>query len=237
MTSEKRVLSPVADQAADGGAPTPSSQICYRRGRLHSIAMAHASTQTGDVSIRIRCGIGIEKRVTIEVDSSPRARALWCFSLAHPETAMLYFTELTHATNAGSMLETTLDDYFRQYGLIAIFGAVAVAVPSGLLLASWMLSLVGIRPQLPNPIKQSIYECGFETLSGKWSQFNFRYYSLALLFVIFDVEVVFLFPWAASFGVLSREFGLFALLEMVVFIGILVVGWLYAWRKGSLSWD
>ena len=132
------------------------------------------------------------------------------------------------------MLE--LDDYFRSYGLIAIFAAIAVAVPTGMLVMSWTLSHVKIRPHNPTPIKSSIYECGFETLSGRWSQFNFRYYSIALIFVVFDVEVVFLFPWAASFGVYSRQFGTFVLLEMAVFIGILVVGWLYAWRKGSLEW-
>ena len=129
-----------------------------------------------------------------------------------------------------------LDDYFRQYGLIAIFGALAVIVPTGMLVTSWMLSVVGIRPYKPSAIKQSIYECGFETLSGKWSQFNFRYYAIALVFVVFDVEVVFLFPWAASFGVLSAKFGIVALAEMIVFVGILVVGWLYAWRKGALEW-
>lgn len=130
-----------------------------------------------------------------------------------------------------------LDDYFRQYGLIAIFTALAVAVPTGMLLLSWIFSLVKIRPKKPNPIKSAIYECGFETLSGTWNQFNFRYYAFALIFVIFDIEVVFLFPWAATFGVMSREFGAFVLIEMVVFVGILVTGWLYAWRKGSLEWS
>ena len=129
-----------------------------------------------------------------------------------------------------------LDDYFRQYGLIAIFAALAVAVPTGMLLTSWSLSLLKIRPQKPSAIKQSIYECGFQTLSGRWSRFNFRYYGVALVFVVFDVEVVFLFPWAANFGVMSRDFGVFVLLEMAAFIGILVVGWLYAWRKGALEW-
>ena len=105
-----------------------------------------------------------------------------------------------------------------------------------MLVMSWMLTMVGIKPHVPSAIKQSIYECGFETISGRWSQFNFRFYGFALIFVVFDVEVVFLFPWAASFGVLTREFGVFILLEMVVFIAILVVGWLYAWRKGSLEW-
>ena len=129
-----------------------------------------------------------------------------------------------------------VDDYFRQYGLLAIFMAVALAIPAGMLLGSWLLSFFRIRPSKPDAIKLSIYECGFETMSGTWNRFNFRFYSIALIFVIFDVEVVFLFPWAASFGVLSREFGIFVLLEMAVFIGILLVGWLYAWRKGALEW-
>ena len=73
-------------------------------------------------------------------------------------------------------------------------------------------------------------------MGGRWTNFNFRYYGIALLFVIFDVEVVFLFPWASNFGMMSKEFGIFVLLEMMVFIGILVVGWLYAIRKGSLDW-
>lgn len=129
-----------------------------------------------------------------------------------------------------------LDDYFRQYGLIAIFTALAVAVPTGMLMASWVLSLVRVRPRRPDPVKMSIYECGFETQPGTWRRFNFRFYSFALIFIVFDVEVVFLFPWAASFGILSREFGAFVLAEMGLFVAILVVGWLYAWRKGALQW-
>ena len=129
-----------------------------------------------------------------------------------------------------------LDDYFRQYGLIAIFAALAVAVPAGMLIASSILSLLKIRPKKPSAIKSSIYECGFETITERWNHFNFRYYSIALLFVIFDVEVVFLFPWAANFGRLSLEFGFFILIEMAVFIGILLLGWVYAWKKGSLEW-
>jgi NADH-quinone oxidoreductase subunit A len=130
-----------------------------------------------------------------------------------------------------------LDDYFRQYGLLATFMALAVAVPTGMLVMSWLLSFTKVRPRNPYPLKESIYECGFETLSGTWNRFNFRFYSIALVFVIFDVEVVFMFPWAAHFGFLSREFGLFALVEMAVFVAILLVGWLYAWRKGALEWS
>ena len=130
-----------------------------------------------------------------------------------------------------------MDEYFRQYGVIAIFASLAVAIPVGMFLISWLLSLVKVRPNNPSEVKSSIYECGFETITERWSQFNFRYYSIALLFVIFDVEVVFLFPWAASFGTMSAQFGLFVLAEMSVFIGILVLGWVYAWKKGSLEWS
>ena len=129
-----------------------------------------------------------------------------------------------------------LDDYFRQYALVAMFAAVAVSVPTGMLVGSWLLSLVKIRPRKPTPLKRSIYECGFETISGTWNRFNFRFYTFALIFVIFDVEVVFLFPWAASFGLMSAKFGGSVLAEMAVFVAILLVGWLYAWRKGALEW-
>ena len=137
---------------------------------------------------------------------------------------------------ADLMSEILLDDYFRRYGLIAIFTAIAVGVPTGMMVLSWFLSLFKVRPSVPTVVKKSIYECGFETLGGRWTNFNFRYYGVALLFVIFDVEVVFLFPWASNFGIMSQEFGAFVLLEMMGFIGILVVGWLYAIRKGSLDW-
>ena len=130
-----------------------------------------------------------------------------------------------------------LDEYFRQYGVIAIFAALPVAVPSGMLIISWLLSILKIRPNNPSTVKNSIYECGFETITERWSNFNFRYYSIALLFVIFDVEVVFLFPWAARFGTMSVEFGIYVFIEMAIFIGILVLGWLYAWKKGSLEWS
>ena len=143
----------------------------------------------------------------------------------------------TPALAQGVAHNDMLDEYFRQYALIAIFVAVATAVPLGMLIASWALTILKVRPYAPDPVKKAIYECGFETLSGRWSQFNFRFYSFALIFVVFDVEVVFLFPWAASFGLLSAQFGAFVLLEMLVFVAILVVGWLYAWRKGSLEWS
>ena len=125
-----------------------------------------------------------------------------------------------------------LDDYFRQYGLIAIFAAVAFIVPASMMLVSWLASKVRIRPNKPEPVKSDVYECGMETIGGKWGQFNFRYYMYALLFVVFDVEVIFIYPWAVRF----KQLPLFALVEMMVFILILVVGWVYAWRKQDLEW-
>ncbi len=127
---------------------------------------------------------------------------------------------------------TLVDDYFRQYGLVAILAVVAVIVPSSMLLLSWLASRVRIRPQKPEPVKSEIYECGMESIGGKWGQFNFRYYMYALLFVIFDIEVVFIYPWAVRFS----KLGLFAMVEMMVFILILVMGLVYAWRKQDLEW-
>ena len=125
-----------------------------------------------------------------------------------------------------------VDDYLRQYGFILIISFVAVIVPTSMLLLSWIATAVRIRPHKPNPIKYTTYECGVEPIGSGWPQFNFRYYMYAILFVIFDVEVVFLYPWAAKF--LHLE--LFALIEMLVFVLILLVGFAYAWRKRDLEW-
>ncbi len=95
-----------------------------------------------------------------------------------------------------------------------------------------LLSLVGVVPRKPNAIKSSTYECGLDTIGPTWVQFNFRYYYFALLFVVFDIETVFLYPWAVQF----RQLKLFGLLEMLIFILILVVGFAYAWKKGALEW-
>jgi NADH-quinone oxidoreductase subunit A len=125
-----------------------------------------------------------------------------------------------------------LEDYFQQYGLIAIFAVIALVVPVSMLMLSWLASRVGIRPHNPTPVKLESYECGVQTIGGRWNQFNFRYYLYAILFVIFDVEVIFLYPWATKFMKLE----LFALIEMAVFVLILLVGWAYAWRKRDLEW-
>lgn len=89
-----------------------------------------------------------------------------------------------------------------------------------------------IAPRKPNPLKSQTYECGIETVGDTWVQFRVQYYIFALVFLIFDVETVFLFPWAVAFGQLP----LFAVMEGVLFILILVAGLMYAWRKGVLEW-
>ena len=110
---------------------------------------------------------------------------------------------------------------------IGLFLIVATLIPVSALTVSWLIS-----PKKPNPIKQSTYECGMETVGENWVQFKAQYYIFALVFLVFDVETVFLFPWAVSLGKLS----LFAVTEGIVFVLILIAGLVYAWRKGMLEW-
>lgn len=98
-----------------------------------------------------------------------------------------------------------------------------------------ILALVLVRliaPRKPNPLKSQTYECGIETFGDTWVQFKVQYYIFALVFLVFDVEIVFLYPWAVAFNQLP----LFAVFEGVLFILILIAGLLYAWRKGALEW-
>ncbi len=120
----------------------------------------------------------------------------------------------------------------QDYGFIGLLLIVGILFPTVLLSISSLLGLLHIRPNKPDPIKNAPYECGMETVGTAWVQFNFRYYFYALLFVIFDVETVFLYPWAVAF----RRLELFGFIEMVIFIAILLVGYAYAWRKGALEW-
>jgi NADH-quinone oxidoreductase subunit A len=119
-----------------------------------------------------------------------------------------------------------------EWGQAGFMILLALIFPIGGIGSSWLLGLIGIRPQHPDKVKEDTYECGVETEGPTWVQFNFRYYYFALLFVIFDVEAVFLFPWAVSFS----RFGVAAFVEVLTFVGILLVGLLYAWRKKALEW-
>ena len=116
---------------------------------------------------------------------------------------------------------------YRDFGTIFIFifmGIVLVYVP--------LLIQKLVAPNNPNPDKLSTYECGEESECSAWVQFNIRFYVVALIFLIFDVEVVFLFPWAVVFN----ELGLLAFIEMAIFLLILIVGLAYVWKREDLDW-
>ncbi len=110
---------------------------------------------------------------------------------------------------------------------VALFLIVGLIIPIGAITAGFVLS-----PKKPNPIKESTYECGIETVGPAWIQFKAQYYIFALVFLVFDVEAVFLFPWAVKLG----QLGLYAVVEGIVFVVILIVGLAYTWRKGMLEW-
>jgi NADH:ubiquinone oxidoreductase subunit 3 (subunit A) len=122
-------------------------------------------------------------------------------------------------------------EQFGRAGFLLLF---AFAFPLIPIVVSVLFGFLKIRPRRPDPIKSATYECGVETEEGDaWGQFNVRYYLFALLFVVFDVEAVFLYPWAVAF----RQLGLYAFVEAVLFIGILVVGYFYAWRRQAFEWQ
>jgi NAD(P)H-quinone oxidoreductase subunit 3 len=114
------------------------------------------------------------------------------------------------------------------YEYLLVFTLVCSAVPAiGIILASFL------SPKLATPASRISYESGCEPRGEAWIQFNIRYYMFALVFVIFDVETVFLYPWAVAFS----QLGLLAFIEAIIFISILVLGLVYAWRKGALEWS
>jgi len=114
-----------------------------------------------------------------------------------------------------------------NWGFVLVLSAVAMVFPAIGFGAAWL-----VRPHRPGAIKSTTYECGLETIGETWIQHKVQYYLFALVFVIFDVETVFLYPWAVAYNALP----LFALFEMFVFIALLVTGLVYAWREGALLW-
>ena len=117
-------------------------------------------------------------------------------------------------------------EYYRSYLAVALFIGAALAMAGGMLGVGRL-----IRPNRPQPEKYITYEAGSDPIGG-WGQSNIRYYVYALLFVMFDVEAVFIFPWAVS----VESLGVQALISMIAFIVILALGLVYAWRKGVLRW-
>jgi len=120
-----------------------------------------------------------------------------------------------------------VSDFLRSYLTVGIFGLVGVALV-GVFLGLGKI----LRPDKPTLAKTEAYESGVEPTGDMWSQANIRYYVFALLFVMFDVEAVFIFPWATRL----EAYGTFGLIEMAIFIFILLLGLFYAWRKGVLKW-
>ncbi|MFQ5797864.1 MAG: NADH-quinone oxidoreductase subunit A [Bacteroidota bacterium] len=115
-----------------------------------------------------------------------------------------------------------------EFGRVLIF-----FILGGIFVAGGLITARLLRPHRPYPDKLATYECGEEPIGTPWIKFNIRFYVVALIFVIFEVEVLFLFPWALVY----QQLGLFAFVEMMIFIAMLLVGFAYVWAKGDLDWD
>ena len=121
-----------------------------------------------------------------------------------------------------------LTDFLKDYLSIIIFVFVALGLSIGFIILNLLFS-----QKKPDPEKLSAYECGFEAFSDSRMEFDVRFYLVAILFIIFDLEIAFLFPWAVSLG----KIGALGFWSMMIFLFILTVGFIYEWKKGALDWD
>ena len=121
-----------------------------------------------------------------------------------------------------------LIDFLKDYLSIIIFILIALVLSIGFIVLNYLFS-----PKKPDPEKLSAYECGFEALSDSRMEFDVRFYLVAILFIIFDLEIVFLFPWAISLG----NIGALGFWSMMIFLFVLTIGFLYEWKIGALDWD
>ncbi len=121
-----------------------------------------------------------------------------------------------------------MDAMLREYLPILIFLGIAVVIAGAAVIASLI-----VGRQKPDPAKLSAYECGFDTFEDARGRFDVRFYLVSILFIIFDLEVAFLFPWAVSLG----DVGVYGFWSMMMFLGVLTVGFAYEWRKGALEWE
>jgi NADH-quinone oxidoreductase subunit A len=121
-----------------------------------------------------------------------------------------------------------MDALIQDYLPIVVFIGVATAIGLALLISPFLVAF-----SKPDPEKLSAYECGFNAFDDARMKFDVRFYLVAILFIIFDLEVAFLFPWAITFG----ELGAFGFWSMMLFLGVLTIGFIYEWRKGALDWD
>jgi NADH-quinone oxidoreductase subunit A len=125
-----------------------------------------------------------------------------------------------------------MDAFLLQYLPIVIFFGIAAALGLGFVLAAAVLA-----PKKPDPEKLSTYECGFNAFDDARMKFDVRFYLVSILFIIFDLEVAFLFPWAVTLMKLPIETAQFAFWSMMAFLGVLTVGFIYEWKKGALEWE
>jgi NADH-quinone oxidoreductase subunit A len=119
-----------------------------------------------------------------------------------------------------------------DYLPILIFFAIALVMGAGFLIAAWV-----VAPKSPDKEKVSAYECGFNAFDDARMKFDVRFYLVSILFIIFDLEVAFLFPWAITLGGMDPALGQFAFWSMMAFLGVLTVGFIYEWKKGALEWE
>jgi NADH-quinone oxidoreductase subunit A len=122
----------------------------------------------------------------------------------------------------------TMSELLQDYLPLVIFIGIAFAFSAALLLAPFVIAV-----NKPDPEKVSAYECGFDAFGDARMKFDVRFYLVSLLFIIFDLEVAFLFPWAVAFD----EIGAFGFWAMMIFLAVLTIGFIYEWRKGALEWD
>lgn len=125
-------------------------------------------------------------------------------------------------------VENQVPELLNQYLPIAVFFAIAVGLAIAMVSASLLLG-----NQRPDDEKMTAYECGFDAFDDSRRQFDVRFYLVAILFIIFDLEVAFLFPWAVSLGAI----GLFGFWSMMLFLAVLTIGFIYEWKKGALEWE
>ena len=121
-----------------------------------------------------------------------------------------------------------LADFLKDYLSIILFLIIALGLSVGFIVLNFILS-----PKKPDPEKLSAYECGFEPFNDSRMEFDVRFYLVAILFIIFDLEIAFLFPWAISLG----KIGIFGFISMMIFLFILTIGFIYEWKKGALDWE
>lgn len=120
-----------------------------------------------------------------------------------------------------------------EFGHIGVLLVIALIFPAGAVVTSWALQYARIRPQVTSdPVKDDIYECGLRTEGPSLVQFNFRFYYVALLFLLFDVEIIFLLPWAVVFD----QVGVAGFMKVLLFLSTFLIGGIYAWRKRALEW-